>query len=76
MQATGTVQATAADPRNGMTLGELREFVEFATQAGSWDEAKVTAQYNWRNGIKGLSVPLRETSPEEPPGGNVKVIEP
>ncbi|MBB2914888.1 hypothetical protein FHS43_006200 [Streptosporangium becharense] len=52
---TGVTQS-AADPKGGMTFGELREFVQAAMRADVADEAVVRQTATWRSTIRRLEV--------------------
>lgn len=49
---TRTVQAEAGDPKNGMTLTELAEFVEEARRAEVPGDARIHVRVNFKGGIK------------------------
>lgn len=51
-----TIVATAADPRHGMTFGELRRFVQNGMRHDVPDGARVRMVATWRSSIKSLEV--------------------
>lgn len=55
MTAEKTIALKAADPKAGMTFGELKEFEHDLDQAGCVESALVRARVNVRGGIKELS---------------------
>lgn len=51
-----TVKVEASDPKYGMMLAELYQFIEEAMEAGVAIEAPVKIAVNWRSGIKKIEV--------------------
>ncbi|MGH9275631.1 MAG: hypothetical protein ACRDZU_13370 [Acidimicrobiales bacterium] len=51
-----TVDATADDPKRGMTFGELRRFVQDGMRHDVPDSARVHMVSTWRQTIKKLEV--------------------
>lgn len=49
---TRSVQADAADPKQGMTLDELAAFVQACHRAEVAGEARVHVRITWSGGIK------------------------
>jgi hypothetical protein len=52
----GSVVAVAADPKHGMTFGELRAFVTSAMHNHTRDDEVVHAVATWRNSCKRMEV--------------------
>ena len=50
--ARAALEQTAADPKAGMTLAELSEFVTACYRHGIPDTARPTFTANWHSGIK------------------------
>lgn len=47
---------TASDIKTGMTLGELRHFLDTATQQGARDTQPVKGRVTVRGGIRALTI--------------------
>lgn len=47
---------TAHDSKTGMTLGELRQFIELAAQQGVLDTQHIKGRVNVRGGVRSLTI--------------------
>lgn len=57
---TTTVAATAADPKVGMTFGELAALIDRAAHAGAEPGDRVRVVANLRGGVKTLRVEVSD----------------
>jgi hypothetical protein len=60
MSVTTTITASAADPKVGMTFGELAAMVDRAAHAGAEPGDRVKVVANLRGGVKTLKVEVSD----------------
>lgn len=54
MSVTTTIRGDASDPRRGMTVAEIEDFIAHARSAGHGDDVQVRVTTGWRAQITRL----------------------